>query len=225
MTNGVDTSKFRPLPQASARAELGWADRFTVLYVGTHGVTHGLMTIIEAAEQLRNHEDIRFVLVGEGADKANLVAQAQKRGLPNVTFLNSLSHNLVPTLLAAGDVCLAHVRKVPVGEGILPIKMFEAMACARPVVLAVDGEARRIAVQEAGAAIYVEPENPAALASAILYLREHPELAAVLGLRGRAYVETRFDYEVLTTELDTRITMLLGKKASAKEQVELPVCS
>jgi colanic acid biosynthesis glycosyl transferase WcaI len=214
LTNGVDTTNFRPLPQAQARAELGWANRFTVLYVGTHGVTHGLMTIIDAAEQLRDRVDIDFVFVGEGADKANLVDQARKRGLANVTFLDSLSHNLVPTLLAAGDVCLAHVRKVPVGEGILPIKMLEAMACACPIVLAVDGEARRIAVQEAGAAIYVEPENATALASAILYLREHPDLAEALGKRGRACVEAQFDYDRLTAVLDKRIEMLLEKKAA-----------
>jgi colanic acid biosynthesis glycosyl transferase WcaI len=212
LTNGVDTTRFHPLPQAQARAKLGWDDRFTVLYAGTHGVTHGLMTILEAAEQLLNYEDIHFVLVGEGAEKVDLVAQAHRRGLKNITFLDPVPHSLVPTLLAASDVCLAHVRKVPIGEGILPIKMYEAMACARPIVLAVDGEARRIAVQEAGAAIYVEPENATALASAVLYLREHPDLAAIFGLRGRAYAEARFDYDHLTAELDVRIAMVLKKK-------------
>jgi glycosyltransferase involved in cell wall biosynthesis len=209
LTNGVDTTKFRPLPQAQARAELGWDDKFTVLYVGTHGVTHGLITLLDAAEQIQDRDDIRFVLVGDGADKQYLIAQAQERGIKNVTFLDPISHALVPTLLAAGDVCLAHVRRVPIGKGILPIKMYEAMACGRPIVLAVDGEARRIAEEEAGAAVYVEPENPTALANAILYLREHPELARVLGQKGRAYVEKRFDYDHLTRALDERITMLL----------------
>ena len=219
LTNGVDTNKFRPLPQAQARAELGWDDRFTVLYAGTLGVTHGLMTILEAAEQIKNRDDIRFVLVGDGSDKADLIAEAQRRRLTNITFLDPLPHNLVPTLLAAGDVCLVHVRRVPMGEGILPIKMFEAMACARPIVLALNGEARRIAVREANAAIYVQPENAAALTSAILHLREHPDLAAALGQRGRAYVQAHFDYDPLTAVLDARIAMLLGKKAP----VSLPV--
>ena len=212
LTNGVDTTTFHPRPQAQARAELGWDERFTVLYVGTHGVTHGLMTIIDAAEQIRDRDDIHFVLVGEGSDKADLVAQAQKRGLTNVTFMDVVAHSLVPTLLAAGDVCLAHVRKAPVTEGILPIKMYEAMACARPIVLAVDGEARRIAEQEAGAAIYVEPENASALASAILELYEHPDLASILGSNGRVYVEVRFDYDRLTAILDARIAMLLDEQ-------------
>ncbi len=209
LTNGVDITTFHPQPQAKARAELKWDDRFTVLYVGTHGVTHGLMTIIDAADQIRDHDDIHFVLVGEGSDKEDLVAETRKRKLTNVTFMDVVPHSLVPTLLAAGDVCLAHVRKAPVTEGILPIKMYEAMACARPIVLAVDGEARRIAEQEAGAAIYVEPENPSALSSAILQLYERPDLASTLGPKGRAYVESRFDYDHLTAILDARIRVLL----------------
>jgi glycosyltransferase involved in cell wall biosynthesis len=239
LPNGVDTTKFRPLPQAQARASLGWDDKFTVLYVGTHGVTHGLITILDAAEQLlrlspsdpkdsaerrvdglhkelQDRDDIRFVLVGDGADKQYLIRQAQERGLNNVTFMDPVPHALVPTLLAAGDLCLAHVRGVPIGKGILPIKMYEAMACGRPIVLAVDGEARRIAEQEAGAALYVEPENATALAAAILSLREQPELTATLGRRGRAYVERRFDYDQLTATLDERIGTLLEMKGPVR---------
>lgn len=216
LPNGVDTNKFRPLPQAQARTELGWDNHFTVLYVGTHGVTHGLITILDAAEQIRDRDDIRFVLVGEGADKAYLVAQAQKRGLTNITFMDVVPQTLVPTILAAGNICLAHVRKMPGGLGIIPIKMYEAMACARPVVLAVEGDARRIA-EEAGAAICVEPENASALAHAILHLYEHPDLASVLGPKGRAYVEARFDYDYLTSVLDTRIKMLLDERNSKSD--------
>lgn len=212
LTNGVDTTTFRPLSQAQARATLGWDNAFTVLYVGTMGVTHGLITILDAAEQLHHREDIRFMLVGQGADKSYLMAEAQRRNLKNVVFLDAVPHDCVPTLLAAGNVCLAHVRRVPIGEGILPIKMYEAMACGRPMILAVNGEARRIAEQEAGAALYVEPENSAALASAVLNIYEHPALAEAMGHRGRAYVEAHFDYDHLIAILNEHILSLLGKK-------------
>lgn len=213
LPNGVDTKKFCPLPQSQARAELGWDNRFTVLYVGTHGVTHGLVTILDAAEQLLGYSNIHFVLVGEGSDKAYLVAQAHKRNITNITFMDVVPQSLVPTILASGDVCLAHVRKTPGGLGIIPIKMYEAMACARPVVLAVVGDARRLA-EEAGAAICIEPEYPTALASAILHLYEHSDLASMLGSRGRAYVEARFDYDHLTAILNARIAMLLDEQSS-----------
>lgn len=210
LTNGVDTTMFRPFPKAQARAELGWDERFTVLYAGTHGVNQGLTTVIDAAEQLQSHSDIHLLFVGDGAEKPRLIAEAHRRNLKNVTFLDSVPHDQMPLLLAGADVCLIHLRKVPLLMGALPAKMFEIMACAQPVLLGVDGEARRH-MEEAGAAIYVEPEDPTALASAILHLREHPDLATLMGRRGRDYVQAKFDRDLLTSDLEVRLAAVLGK--------------
>lgn len=219
LTNGVDTVKFHPSSQVQARQELGWDERFTVVYVGTHGLSHGLATVLDTAERLKNNPDIHFVLVGDGAEKASLVTQAHKRALTNITFYDPQPHQRVPIFLAAADACLVHVRRnIPVFTGMLPIKMYEAMACGKPVLLAVDGEARRLAEQEAGAAIYVEPENPEALASAILSLQQRPEQAQVLGQRGRALVEEKFDYNQLALTLDAHITLLLKERACALQE-------
>jgi colanic acid biosynthesis glycosyl transferase WcaI len=215
LTNGVDLTKFRPLPKAQARTELGWDDRFTALYAGTQGPSQGLTTLLQAAEQLRDRTDIRIVLVGDGASKADLVAEAQRLDLSNVTFLDPQPHDSMPRLLAASDVCLIPVLKTPFHEGVLPFKMFEAMASARPILLGMDGEARRVAETEAGAAVCFEPENAAELVSAIVYLREHPEAAELLGQRGRAFAEARFDRDHLTTMLEEHIAMLLEKSAPA----------
>lgn len=207
LTNGVDTSKFYPSSKTLARATLHWADEFTVLYAGTHGLAHGLMTVLEAAERLRDYTDIRFVLVGDGATKADLIAHARKHSLDNVTFVDAQPHDQMPLLLAGADVCLVPLRKVPLFEGALPSKMYEVMACARPILLGVDGEARRLVEEEAGAAIYVEPENATALTSAILQLYHQPELATELGQRGRAFVERRFDRSQLATALEARLVV------------------
>ena len=212
LTNGVDTDKFRPLPQAAARAELGWDDRFTILYAGTHGLTHGLTTLLDTAERLQERKDIRFVFAGDGAEKAHLITDAERRGLKNVTFLDPLPHDRMPQLLAAADVCVAHTRKLKVFEGMLPIKMYEAMSCGRPMLLALNGEARVLAEQEAGGAIYVEPENPEALANAVIHLYEHPKIAKLLGLRGREYVTKNYDYTLLTKKLEVRLMSLFKNK-------------
>ena len=214
VTNGVDTTKFRPLPKAQARAELGWDDRFTMLYAGNHGLVYHMTTILDAAALMRDYADIRVVLVGDGVKKAEMMERAQRRELKNITFLDSMPHHRIPLLLAASDACLIPLRKLPLLEGSLPVKMFEAMACARPILLGAEGEARRLAEQEAGAAIYVEPENATALVSAILHLREHPDLVEALGQRGRAFVEGRFDYDQLTAALNERITILLEEEVS-----------
>jgi colanic acid biosynthesis glycosyl transferase WcaI len=219
LTNGVDCTKFSPLPQAQARAELGWDDRFTILYAGNHGLAYGMATILDAAEQLRDCTDVHLVLVGDGVKKADLVAQAKRRDLKNVTFLDSVPHDRMPLLLAGADGCLIPLRNVPFLQGSLPVKMFEVMACARPMILGAEGIARQLAEREAGAAIYVEPENPMALSSAILYLRDHPDLAEKLGRRGRALVEARFDYDQLTATLDARVAALLEKKTPISSSI------
>jgi colanic acid biosynthesis glycosyl transferase WcaI len=211
VTNGVDCAKFYPLPQAIARAELGWDKHFIVLYAGSHGPSHGLTAVLHAAELLLAYEDIRIVLVGDGADKEALMAEAQRRKLTNVIFLASQPYERIPLLLAASDACLATASKAILFQGVLPVKMYEAMACARPIILAVDGEACRIAIQEAGAAIYAEPENPASIAQIILYLSQHPLEANALGQHGRFFVEQHFDRKQLAENLHQHIMALLPR--------------
>lgn len=215
LTNGADLSLFTPMPQAQARTELGWGNYFTVLYAGTFGLSHKLATILEAAECLREYTDIQFVFVGDGVEKASLIAQVQEHKLTNVIFREAQPHELMPKVLASADVCLVPMRKLPLFEGRLPLKMFEIMACARPFVLGVAGEAYQLAVQEAGAAIAVEPEDASALASAILYLYKHPEEIECLGRQGRAFVEAHFDRDRLVAELSARIQDLLQERETA----------
>lgn len=214
LTNGVDTSKFCPSPQAQARAHLGWNHRFTVLYAGNHGLVYSMMTVLDAAEQLQSDPDIHIVLVGDGIQKADLIAEARRRNLNNVTFLDPIPHDQMPQLLTAADVGLIPLRKLPLLKTTFALKMFELMACERPFVLAGEGIACQLAEQEACAGICIEPENADALVSAILYLRTHPKEAEALGQRGRAYVQTHFDYDQLIARLDQRLEVLLQKDSS-----------
>ncbi len=226
LPNGVDTAKFQPQPQSEARAALGWDDRFTVVYAGTVGLAHGLHTLLDAAAMLRDRPDIRIVVIGEGAARAALVAAATQRALTNVTFLDAQPHDRMPLILSAADACLVSLRKVPLFAGALPSKMYEAMACARPIVLAVDGEARQLVVEEAGAALHVAPEDSEQLASAILELRARPELAAQLGQRGREFVTARFNRDSLTEALEARLAELIATHhAPAEESVPLPAAA
>jgi colanic acid biosynthesis glycosyl transferase WcaI len=222
LPNGVDTEKFRPRSQAEARAKLSWGPGFTLVYAGTIGLAHGLNTLLDAAEQLKSYSDIRLILVGEGAAKDELIADVQRRQLTNVTFLNAQPHDLMPFIISAADACLVSLRKVPLFEGALPSKMYEAMACARPIVLAVDGEARQLIAEQAGAALYVEPESAVALAKAILRLRDQPELAQHLGERGREFVKSHFDRNLLVEGLEERLLTLINSR-QAEVQKPLPV--
>jgi colanic acid biosynthesis glycosyl transferase WcaI len=205
---GVDTLKFCPTPVGEARAQLGWDDRFTVLYAGTVGLAHGLQTLLDAAGQLQGHRDVRIVVVGDGAEREALASESMRRGLDNVAFLGSRPHDQMPLYIAASDICLVPLRHVPLFQGVLPSKMYEYMACERPILIAVDGEARMVAERDAGAALYVEPENAVALAEAILQLKDQPKLARRLGQQGRAYVLAHRDRDVLAAELGVRLIAL-----------------
>jgi glycosyltransferase involved in cell wall biosynthesis len=216
LPNGVDTAKFRPRARAAARAELGWDHRFTILYAGTIGLAQGLEILLDAADLLREHADIGFVLIGEGAAKAGLAAKAERRHLRNVSFLDAEPHDRMPVFLSAADTCLVALRKVPLFEGALPSKMYEAMACARPILLAVDGEASQLVAEDASAAIHVDPENAQQLARAILTLHDQPDLAHQLGQHGRSFVEAHFDRDALTQSLEARLDALVGTTGSRR---------
>jgi glycosyltransferase involved in cell wall biosynthesis len=221
--NGVDTEKFRPLPQAQARAEVGWdANSFILLHAGAVALAHGLMVLLEAAEHLRSYPDIRLIILGEGTAKAALVAEAERRHLTNVVFWGAQPHDRLPVFIAAADACLASVLKAPLFEGTVPVKAYEAMACARPLALAVDGEARQLIAEQAGAALYVEPGSASALAHTILQLRDQPELARSLGQRGREFVKAHFDRDQLVVTLEERLLALLERRQE-EAQAHLPV--
>jgi glycosyltransferase involved in cell wall biosynthesis len=197
ITNGVDTSQFRPgAPDNDVRREHGLEGRFVVLYIGAHGISHALVRLLDAAEATRDDARIRWVLVGEGAEKAKLVAEAAARGLTNVLFVGGQPKARMPQWYAAADVALVPLRNIPLFETFIPSKMFEIMACARPIVASVRGEARRI-LEASGAAIVVDPEDAAAIAGAVRRLRDDPTARAAMGDAGRRFVAEHYERRAL----------------------------
>jgi colanic acid biosynthesis glycosyl transferase WcaI len=196
--NGVDLELFQPRPRDEAlRTSLGMSgDDFFCLYVGTHGMAHGLGTILETADRLREHKGIRFVLVGEGADKQALKDRAASLGLTNLTFVDQQKREVIARYLAASDLSLVLLKAKPLFKTVLPSKIFEIMGAARPMILGVDGEARRL-LEEAGAGVFVKPEDAAALADEILRLRGEPDALRQMGKSGRRFVEEKFSRTAL----------------------------
>ena len=162
-------------------------------------------------------ERIRIVLVGDGATKNQLMADADRRGLTNIDFLGLQPRDRIPLLIGGADACFCALQDVPLFSGTMPMKAYEAMSCGRPLLLSAEGEARRIAEHEAGAALYVAPENAQALAAAILRLRDEPAFTERLGRQGRAYIEAYYDREKMTEALHERIEALLGKRDVAHD--------
>ncbi len=194
--NGVETDLFRLDPAAmEVRKQLKLEDRFLICYIGTMGNAHGLETLIAAAEELQTAlPRALFLLIGEGAEKERIVELAAGRGLSNVRFLGQQPRERIPAYISAADLCLVMLKKTELFKTVIPTKLLEYMACERPVIVAVDGQARQI-VEEAGAGVFVEPENSKDLVRAILNLATDPEHRRKMGANGRQYIVNKLSRE------------------------------
>jgi glycosyltransferase involved in cell wall biosynthesis len=191
--NGVDCERFHSGEDPSLMKErFGFRGRVVASYVGTHGLAHGLDTVLDAASLLRDDERIGFLMVGDGADRGKLQERAAAMKLENVRFVGQLPRSDMPAIWAATDISLILLRQNDTFKKVLPSKMFEAMAMSCPILLGVDGEARTL-LETANAGIAVEPENANELAAAISRLVAYPELRRRFGQNGKKHVSEYYD--------------------------------
>lgn len=179
VTNGVDVSRFIPQPRdEELAAQLGLQGMFIAGYIGTHGLAHGLETLLEAARRLQdnpNGGDVRFLMLGDGANKAKLIEKARAMGLLNVVFVDSVPKEQVVRYWSLLDVSIIHLKKTDLFTTVIPSKLFECMGMGIPVLHGVAGESAEIVESEACGQVF-EPENVDALCAGILMLKQQPEL-------------------------------------------------
>lgn len=198
--NGADLDIFKKdKPDIDVRQNYGLGDKFVVTYVGAHGLANHLVQLLESARLLREHKDIIFMLVGDGMQKPMLKQKASEWRLDNVIFVDSVSKRRIVDYIAASDICTAVLKKVDTFKTVYPNKVFDYMAAARPVIVGIDGVARKL-VEDAGAGIYVQPEDPAAFAEALLKLKADPSLCSRFGENGLHYVSENFARNVLAAK-------------------------
>ena len=173
VTNGVDISQFTPRPKdAALTRELGLEGKFVAGYIGTHGLCHGLETLVCAAERLRG-TGIVFLFLGDGARKQFLREMAAEKRLDNVIFIDSVPKAEVPRYWSILDVSVIHLQKAELFTTVIPSKLFESMGMGLPVLHGVEGESADI-VREEGAGIPFEPENVDQLCDALVRLKSNP---------------------------------------------------
>jgi colanic acid biosynthesis glycosyl transferase WcaI len=194
--NGVETDLFSSQnTESQLRKQLGAEEKFVVCYVGTMGMAHGLETLVEAAARLRGvRPEVLFLLVGEGSDKRRIRLLAEACGLTNIRFIDQQPRERIPDYICASDACLVLLKKAELFKTVIPTKMLEFMACERPVILGVEGQARKI-VEAADAGVYVEPGNADQLVSAILALAENAGTRERMGRNGRRHILSHFSRE------------------------------
>ncbi|HEX8390996.1 MAG TPA: glycosyltransferase family 4 protein [Longimicrobium sp.] len=206
--NGVDVSAFAAV-QRPAREGL------TLVYTGAHGPMNGLETVLDAAQLLADRPDIRFLLVGDGPVKPALRADAERRGLRNVEFRDSIPKTAMPALLAEADAGLMVLREAPLfAFGVSPNKLFDYFGAALPVVCNVPGEVAEM-VRAAGAGEQAADASAAALAgAAVRMLARTADERRRMGVAGRAWVSREHDRPVLADRMDAMLRGLLPAHAS-----------
>ncbi|MEW5873778.1 MAG: glycosyltransferase family 4 protein [Candidatus Zixiibacteriota bacterium] len=215
--NGVDTDRFLPGPrQNRVRRELQVNGDFLVSYIGTIGMAHRLEVILDAAEKLRDHPGVKFMIVGDGAERDRLRNLALRRGLTNVLWEDAQPRNRVADYYSASDACLVHMRRAELFTHNVPSKMYEIMAAGRPMLLGTFGESRELG-ESAGCAVAFTPENADELVDAIAILMASPDRGAQMGQSGRQYVQSRYDRRLLARRYMNLISGVVGNHR--KQQV------
>jgi colanic acid biosynthesis glycosyl transferase WcaI len=203
--NWADISGIAPLERPSPyRAELGIPDDAIVaLYSGNMGAKQGLEVLAAAAQRLRDERAIVFVFCGDGAAKADLVAQCD--GLPNVRMLPLQPLERLNDLLGLADIHLLPQR-ADAADLVMPSKLSGMLASGRPVVVtAASGTELAQAVERSGSGIVVPPEHPGRLARAVRALAWAPERRAVMGASARAYAEKELGADMILGRFDAAL--------------------
>jgi colanic acid biosynthesis glycosyl transferase WcaI len=201
--HGVDLGRFDGVGEVPAVPR-------RVVYCGTIGMGHAVGSLVEAARRLNQAGDRHeFLIVGDGAERAELEARTAEWGLDNVTFAGRLPREELPSLLATAEVTVATQRDLPFLANALSTKVLEYMAAARPVVAAASGWTAEL-IDDAGAGVVCAPERADALATAIAETTADPGRAREMGLNGRRYVEAHLTRGVAVERIERALESMLG---------------
>lgn len=211
LPNGTDARLFRPAaPDEGLLRSLGLDGKFVVGFFGNHGIAQDLEGVVEAARLLANDDRIRWLFVGEGPAKAGLLELKDRYRLANVVFCPQVPARDVVKYINSTDAVVVPLRKLDLFKTFVPSKLFDFMACARPVLLQVDGEAREI-LEAAGGGLFVPPGDPAALAAAVSALAARsPDERAAMGAAGLAYVHQHYLRDQQTVRLERLLAAVAG---------------
>lgn len=200
LPNGVDLSYYNPeiILDTNWRQKNGFTDSdFILLYAGIIGIAQGLEIILNAAYELKNKSNIKFILLGSGPEKEKLQNLKTEKQLNNIHFFDAISKAEMPNVLKSVNVSIVPLKKLDLFLGAIPSKIFENLAMEIPVLLGVDGEARELFIKQGNCGLYFEPENVNELVKGIELLHADKRYCLELGKNGRNFVTTHFNREII----------------------------
>ena len=208
----VDTETFKSIPKKNAFAQqYGLCDYFIVLYTGNLGHLQGLKSVLDAAKLLAGEPGLRFVFVGDGAARDELVETCRRDGLTNVKFIDYQPHELMPEVLASADVSLVSL-KTGIAFEALPSKTFSILASGRPVIASLDhGSDAWNLVERSKGGLCVPPESPEELCKAIQSLKHDDNLRDEFAQSGLSYVLQHHSPHSAATSFESLLFEAIGE--------------
>ena len=169
---------------------------FVAMFTGNIGASQDFGAVLGAAERLKEHKDIHFVIVGDGRAREWVEGQIAERGLNDtVHCVGSYPLAAMPATFAKADVLFAALKDEPVFALTVPAKIQAYMSSGKPIVTMINGEAMEL-IREAGCGIAVAAEDSEAFADAVLEMAQMPDaLREEMGRRGKEYADRYFDFE------------------------------
>lgn len=204
--NGVDLSSFASQTDKDQEFVNTYSlnGKFIAGYIGTHGLAHSLDNIVKAAELLQAEDGIKFVFAGGGADRVRIEELVVKNNLSNIVMIPRQDKSNMPSLWSICDVSLVHLKNTPLFKTVIPSKIFESMGMGLPIIMSVpEGESTKI-VSDNNAGVIIPPENPSALAQAVLSLSKDKDKLAKLR-EDSAKAAKKFDRVVQANTMLTHI--------------------
>lgn len=211
LPNGVDLNFYNPekIKKENWRTKNSFKETDIIfLYAGIIGIAQGLEIILNAAVSFVSQPEIKFVLLGNGPEKEKLVELKEKLKLNNVVFLNPVSKTEMPQILKNCNAAIIPLKKLDIFKGAIPSKIFESLAMELPILLGVDGEAKKIFIDDAKAGLYFEPENVNALINCLNYFCKNINELQDFGKNGRNYVLSKFNRDKIAASLHKQLEEL-----------------
>ena len=204
LPNGVDPEFYNPdTVQSNWRIENDFKEGdLLLLYAGIIGHAQGLEVILKAAERLKDEKTIKFILLGDGPVKPDLIKMKEDLSLENVFFFDPITKDQMPPVVKAVDMALIPLKKLPLFEGAIPSKIFENLAMKKPILLGVDGEAKELFIDEGKCGLHFEPENDLDLSEKILSVHKGEVELNTLKENARSYIKLKFDRKLIAKEFD-----------------------
>ncbi|HVB56308.1 MAG TPA: glycosyltransferase family 4 protein [Candidatus Acidoferrales bacterium] len=204
--HGVDLSRLEKLEPYDG----GISSPFTVMFLGGQSKYHGADVILDAAKLLQEENEgrVRFVIVGDGAEKSRLVQRAREMNLQAVEFRPLVPKSDIAKVMGEADAFIFHIRELALLRkyGISANKLYDYMSSGRPVIYAVNS--RNNPIEEARAGVSIPSENPRALADSVLrVLSLTPAARIQMGQNGLKYLLKHHDIRILAEQLEQ---VLLG---------------